>query len=165
MTEKETAAVREAARAEMPAVYLMGFDVWGEGKPEASYLEQCGASPKYRTERWYVLADGQGAPLSSLVVYQLGPGVAGIGSIATPPGLRRRGLAARLIKDILELLAREGAKTVFLFSDIAPGYYEQFGFRILPAEFQRYPGSTCMAWGGPVSELLSSPGFSLPTYF
>ena len=156
---------REAAQADMDPVYMMGFDTWGEGQAEGVYLEQCRASPKYKTGRWYVLADEHGALLSSLITYQLGPGAGGIGSIATPAALRNRGLATRLIKDVLALLTLEGAQAVFLFSDIAPEFYEKLGFRKLPARLQRCPKSTCMVWGAPVAETINAPGFTLPEYF
>lgn len=157
--------VREAAQADLDHVYMMGFDAWGEGQAENVYLEQCRASPKYKRGRWYVLEDERGELLSSLITYKLGPGTAGIGSIATPPALRKRGLAARLIKDVLALLTREGAKTVFLFSDIAPEFYESLGFRKLPASLQRYPKSACMAWGVSAAEIVNAPGFTPPAYF
>ena len=149
----------------MDQVYMMGFDIWGEGQAERVYLEQCRASPKYKAGRWYALADERLILLSSLVTYKIGPGAAGIGSIATPPALRRRGLATRLITDMLALLTQEGVKTVFLFSDITPEFYEKLGFRKLPAGLQRYPKSACMAWGTPVPEIISAPGFTPPAYF
>ena len=157
--------MREAVLADMDSVYMMGFDIWGEGQPEGVYLAQCHASPKYRTGRWYVLEDDRGALVSSLVTYVIGSGAAGIGSIAVPPALRKRGLATGLINDMLALLTLEGVKTVFLFSDIAPEFYEKLGFHKLPAGLQRYPKSACMVWGTPVPEIINAPGFTPPAYF
>jgi ribosomal protein S18 acetylase RimI-like enzyme len=166
VSEKEIpSTTRLADTADMTAIYMMGYDVWGDGRPQSPYLEQCYGSQKYKRGQWYVLADSRGNPLSSLITYKLEPNVSGIGSIATPPEMRKRGLASRLISDVLELLKRDGVKTVFLFSDISPEFYEKFGFIRLPKELQRYPDSTCMVWGMPLTEIVSTPNFSAPLYF
>ena len=112
----------------MDDIYLMGYDAWGDGETQAEYLNICSSSPKYARGRWYVLANGDERLVSSLITYKLAPDVFGLGSIATLPGLRRQGLAARLIEGVLHAMKDEGAKAVFLFSDIDPQYYEKLGF-------------------------------------
>jgi predicted N-acetyltransferase YhbS len=157
--------IRPAKPSEMDDIYMMGYDVWSEGKTQANYLNHCRNSPKYQRGRWYVLADDRGQPVSSLITYQLSSDAIGIGSIATLPGLRRQGLARRLVEGVLSLVKRKGAGVVFLFSDIHPGYYEKIGFKPLPEQFQGKKGSVCMAWGASVEELTRQPDFAPPSYF
>ena len=161
--------IRLANPSEMDDIYLMGYNVWGEGGTRESYLSQCRGSPKYKRGVWYVLADDQGQPVSSLITYRLEHFPAkrtpvrrkkmrplkvslisdaiGIGSIATLPALRCQGLARGLVEGVLSLVTREGARVVFLFSDIHPEYYEKIGFKPLPEQYQNKKGSVCMVWG------------------
>lgn len=163
--------IRPAAASELEAVYRMGYDVWGEGLALDAYLAVCRASPKYAAGTWWVSVAGDGAPLSSLLAHEIplpsGPAAAGLGSIATPPELRGRGHASRLIEGFLH--AREeshGTEVFFLFSDIAPAFYERFGFAALmpcPAK----PSSILMARADRkrLEAVLRDPRFSAPDYF
>jgi N-acetylglutamate synthase-like GNAT family acetyltransferase len=128
----------------MDAIFLMGRDAWGKGKTVQAYLVSCRHSPKYKRGQWYALEDAERGLVSSLIVYRLSSGVAGIGSIATARKSRGNGLASRLIGDILKRLDRRGTRRVFLFADISPRFYERFGFAALPPEYQKHPGSVCM---------------------
>ncbi len=161
--------IRLAITSDMDEIYLMGYDVWGEGEPIDAYLEICRNAPKYKRGRWFVLTDEQGEVVSSPIVYRgtfnLEAPAAGIGSIATPGALRRRGYAAHLVRGVLDLLTQEGAHQVYLFSDISPEYYEKLGFRKLPPDFQKYPESICMVWGREVEDFASEENFAPPTYF
>ena len=56
-------------------------------------------------------------------------------------------------------------RAIFLFSDIAPRYYERFGFRSLPPEYQKHENSVCMIRTRSLDEFLESPDFELPDYF
>jgi ribosomal protein S18 acetylase RimI-like enzyme len=150
------ARVRAAKASELDAVYRMGYDAWGDSRPLADYLRDCAASPKYRRGVWHVL-DGGTRLLSALIVYELGPGAAGIGSLATPPEERRRGRASALIAGVLKLLDARGVGAVYLYSDIAPRFYERFGFRALPAALQRYPGRVGMIRGA--AALATAPDY------
>ena len=128
----------------MDAVFMMGFDAWSDGQDERRYLDSCRSSRKYREGLWWVLAEGE-TLLSALTTYRLSESSAGIGSIATPPALRGRGHASRLIKGVISELEQAGhARTMFLFSDIEPSFYIPFGFIALAAEKQKKPGSVCM---------------------
>ena len=60
--------------------------------------------------------------------------VFGIGAVFTPPSLRRHGLAADLIRRLLETAASESFDFALLFSAIAPAYYRRFGFEAIPVE-------------------------------
>ncbi len=57
----------------------------------------------------------------------------GLGAIFTPERMRKRGLAAQLIEATLAEATVDGSVAALLFSDIAPSYYEQFGFELQPA--------------------------------
>lgn len=139
---------------------MMGFDAWSDGKDAPSYLAACRSSPKYREGQWWVLSKSAEL-LSSLIVYRLGDGAAGIGSIATPPGVRGRGHASRLINGVIAELEQAGQTGImFLFSDIEPSFYSKFGFVALPEEQQKKPGSVCMAR---CSEGVG--GLTAPAYF
>ncbi|MDP3543748.1 MAG: GNAT family N-acetyltransferase [Elusimicrobiota bacterium] len=163
--------IRPAAASELEAVYRMGYDVWGERLGLDAYLAACRASPKYAAGAWWVSAGGDGVPLSSLLAHEIllpsGRPAVGLGSIATPPALRGRGHASSLIAGFLR--AREeshGTEVFFLFSDIAPAFYERFGFAAL-GPCPGKPGSILMARANRkrLDGLLSDPRFAAPDYF
>ncbi len=164
-------ATRAASDSELESVYRMGYDAWGEGLGLEAYLAACRASPKYAAGKWWVSVDGDGVPLSSLLAHEIalpsGPPAVGLGSIATPPELRGRGHASRLISAFLR--AREAShrtEVFFLFSDIAPAFYERSGFAaLMPCPGK--PGSILMARAEAkrLSSLLSDPAFTVPGYF
>jgi len=85
--------VRIALSEEHEQIFCLGYDAWGEDAPMAQYLASCRASPKYAQGRWLVLQEG-GSLRSALIVYRLGAGCAGLGSVATAPDARRRGAAS-----------------------------------------------------------------------
>lgn len=157
--------VRLAHASEMDDIYMMGYDAWGEGESRSDYLNTCSSSRKYARGRWYVLADSQGRLASSLIAYKLAPDLFGLGSIATSPALRRQGLAARLIDGVLLAMKREGARAVFLYSDIDHQYYAKLGFEPLPDLYQIKRDSVCMVWGVTARELTQAPDFAPPSYF
>lgn len=163
--------LRPAAASELDAVYRMGFDVWGEGLGLDAYLAGCRASPKYAAGTWWVSADGDDVPLSSLLAHEIalpsGAPAVGLGSIATPPELRGRGHASRLISEFLRVReATHGTEVFFLFSDIAPAFYERFGFAaLMPCPGK--PSSILMARADRqrLEALLRDPRFAAPGYF
>jgi predicted N-acetyltransferase YhbS len=134
--------------AELDRVFLLGFHAWGEGKTREEFLDECRASSKYAKGQWFVLADADGTFLSKLIVYPLEktgvPRSLGLASIATPPEFQNCGYASELISEVLRSLSAEGTEHFLLFSDIAPAYYERFGFQVLTARFQTRAESVCM---------------------
>ena len=150
---------------EMNALYLSGFDAWNEGRSIETFLADCRKSQKYAQGKWYVLADENDQLVSKLIVYPMGPANFGIGTFATPPKLRGKGLGSILLQGVLKSLHQEGARVIFLFSDISPEYYERFGFKRLPDGFQKAPHSVLMALGVDAEKVISSPGFTPPEYF
>lgn len=155
--------------ADLDLIYLMGYDIWSEGRSIEDYLTTCRINPEYQQGSWLQLVNDDGIPTASLIVYEL-PAigrykVTGFGCIATAPAHRRQGHAALLID--LVLRQRCGDNAVFLFSDIDPSYYEKFGFFALPPDFQQYPKSVCMVKlqnGATLDDLLLHHG-QLPAYF
>ena len=156
---------RKARPDEFDSIYLMGLDVWNEGKDREAYLEGCRRSKKYQEGAWYVLENQEGVLVSSLIRYCLSEGVYGIGSIATPPSFRKKGYASKLIADVLKEFESEGVERVFLFSDIEPAFYQKFEFEALSSRYQHSAGSVCMVRGVSVEELERDPQFQPPVYF
>ena len=58
----------------------------------------------------------------------------GIGAVYTPPALRRRGHARRMLELALAEQCSRGYDAAVLFSDIGGAYYERLGFRALESE-------------------------------
>ena len=155
----------------MRSIFMMGFDTWADGQDEESYIESCLKSPKYPKGKWYVLED-QGVLVSTLITYPLLPHpecpAIGIGSIATHPTHRKRGHAAQLIREVInETEGNSPVRTFFLYSDIDPAYYEQFGFVALPPQLQPKKTSVCMikCQADRLQTLLEAPEFLVPGYF
>ena len=155
--------VRKAREEDLNAIYMMGFDAWGDEYTGPDYLKACGESAKYIKGIWYVLEQNY-LPISSLIVYvkqfSLPDKCAGIGSIATVPGYRKRGYGALLIKNVIQLLKEQDIDAIYLFSDIAPHYYQKFGFELICAE-QPYEDTHCMVLAFDNVEKLSdqTPGY------
>lgn len=110
-----------------------------------------------------MLEDENGALISSLIVYNLGKDRYGIGSIATPKALRKRGHASKIISDVLEQIEdKSPAAAIFLYSDIEPEFYERFNFARMPQLAQRYKTTTCMVRGedtGKFSDKTDTPEY------
>jgi predicted N-acetyltransferase YhbS len=151
---------RLAATEELNAIYMMGHDVWSDGASTQAYLDGCRASPKYKTGTWYVLHDKEKL-VASLAVYTsefgLQPGYCGIASVATDPQKRGNGYASKLVTAVCETLQSEGAKGVYLHSDIGPSFYESLGFILVSAN-----NSKCMV--RQFSHLEPLPA-EIPSYF
>ena len=58
----------------------------------------------------------------------------GIGAVYTPPALRRRGHARRMLELVIAEHRSRGYDAAVLFSDIGGEYYERLGFRALDSE-------------------------------
>lgn len=123
---------RKATVDELELIYMMGFDIWGDGASMADYLDSCRLSKKYQSGTWYVFIL-HGNPVSSLLVYSnhfgLKEGCFGIGSVLTSPKFRRQGHGTKLVSLVKEnLLSVHHAKAIYLHSDIDRGYYAKLGF-------------------------------------
>lgn len=150
--------IRTACRHELDIIYLMGFDVWGEGLSRDEYLAGCQSSKKYQSGVWYVLVVDE-KPVSSLIVYSdlfgLGQGCFGIGSLATDPAMRGKGFGSQLLRGVTEMLLNApNTVATFLHADIGHHYYERLGYR-------RIPGGDCMYFSHRRPRYVGEP----PTYF
>ncbi len=73
---------------------------------------------------------------------------AGIGSVATHPDYRRRGLATALVRDTLALLRHDGHHLSFLGAEIAAPFYERLGWRIVRQPSHSAPAAEAAAPAG-----------------
>ena len=154
--------VRQAKPDELAAIYLMGFDVWGEDLSHHDYLIECHSSDKYALGSWYVLLVDS-VPVASLIVYAaqfgLAPQCYGIGSVATASEHRGKGYASQLVQSVTHaLLEEKNAEAVFLHADISLGFYARLGYQCLQ-------NTACM---GRFKASVSHPADylgALPTYF
>ncbi|TFH88962.1 GNAT family N-acetyltransferase [Vibrio ouci] len=150
--------LRKAEAHELDFIYLMGFDVWGDGLSSDEYLVGCRNSEKYLAGTWYVLVE-KDQVVSSLIVYSdmfdLEEGSFGIGSVATPQELRHKGYASKLVNLVKsELFDRNHCKALYLHSDIEQQFYMKLGFVSIQ-------GSDCMIY---TKEPEASNG-AIPAYF
>ena len=159
---------RKATSEDMESVYMMGYDVWGENMPSDEYIMMCNRSVKYKRGTWYVLEDLDTKELvSSLIVYELPSSEdrtsRGIGSIATPLTLRKRGYASILIQQVIQDLERtEKCTDFFLYSDIGKEFYNKLNFIDLPPAKQKYKDSICMYYSK--EKCIHTP-IKIPDYF
>ncbi|MCK1992220.1 N-acetyltransferase [Peribacillus muralis] len=161
--------MREAAGKDMEAIYMMGYDVWGDNMPANEYISMCQNSGKYKQGQWHVLEETDTKKLvSSLIVYELNPSenliVRGIGSIATPISERKKGYASLLIQKVInDLEQRMNCTDFFLYSDIGAELYEKLNFKKLPSMKQKYKDSICMYYSK--EKDMESISFEIPNYF
>lgn len=147
---------RKAVKSELKEIFLLGYDVWGQDMDKINYLESCFSSKKYKKGEWWVM-ESDGEIVSSLILYKFQKDSFGIGSIATALNFRCKGLASKLIVNILEIHESE-CKPFFLYSDIDPSFYIKHRFKILPDKFQKYNNSICMSFGD-LSDLFETPDY------
>ncbi len=154
---------RKATEDDFTTIFMMGFDVWGNGSA-TKYLEECRSSSKYKSGQWFVLKAEDGTLVSSLIVYTFGANEFGFGSIATPKELRKQGYASNLISRVLQQIKCNSPNAaVFLYSDIDPAFYERFDFRQVPRSAQRYETTTCMVQKNSIETFTAPP--QTPEYF
>jgi GNAT superfamily N-acetyltransferase len=119
--------------------------LWGAGLSVADYVGMWEEMADSRWGRawysWRALVDDEDRVLSSLKLYRpmlrLGDAAgraAAIGAVFTPRAVRRRGLAAALIRATGDEARRRGDRSALLFTDIGTDYYRSLGFAALPCE-------------------------------
>ncbi len=143
-----TAEYRRPETHEMDEIYLMGYGAWSDGYPVEEYLAGCRSSKKYQSGRWFVLGH-KNSLRAALLVHTFDSWgeriVRGIGSVATQPEFRRLGYGHTIMQSAVnDLVNKENASILFLYSDIGVTFYEQHGFRVMPARYQKAQGSTLM---------------------
>lgn len=119
--------------------------LWGAGLSLPDYVGMWEEMAESRWARawysWRALVDERGRVLTSLKVYrpmlrlgrETGRATA-IGAVFTPRELRRRGLAATLIRETVAEAAERGDLAALLFTDIGTAYYRAMGFTPIPCE-------------------------------
>jgi predicted N-acetyltransferase YhbS len=133
-------AIGPAVERDFPAIYMMGFDVWGGEWTETQYVTCCHASAKYSKGTWHCARDSNGELAASAITYRLGvdlrESVIGVGSLATEPGRRHRGIASIFLRTLLrEYEAQHDVDAFLLFADRETTLYARAGFE-LPATWQ-----------------------------
>jgi predicted GNAT family acetyltransferase len=110
------------------------------------------------------MEDASGQPVSALNVLRFRESLIGLASVATSPDQRGKGYASLLLRAVMELHRFAQLDTRFLlFSEVKPSIYERHGFRVLPAEYQRFTKSLAMATGD--SPLTAPEAEFLKAYF
>lgn len=117
--------------------------LWSDGLDQAAYagfIHTLRRSAWARTGayRFVALRDDDGRVLSAMKLYRLKARaggrevtLGGVGAVFTPPALRGRGHAARLIEEVHREMAARGDEASLLYSEIGAGYYERLGYRAL----------------------------------
>jgi GNAT superfamily N-acetyltransferase len=136
--------LRELGESERE-IYFRGVQpIWGGGlNPERFVAFQRRlADSREAGERYRLLGLFDGERLvSAMKAYDLRGSYAGkslrllgIGAVYTPPALRRRGHARRMLELAIAAHRERGFDAAVLFSDIGGEYYERLGFRALESE-------------------------------
>jgi hypothetical protein len=133
---------RQALQAELEAIFKAGFAQWHKNRTYEQYCIDNAKEDAYGTR--YVIEVGDEI-VSSLIVLEFsdigGSKVYGIGSVITPKLHTGQGFATELLKNSIQ---QKDDAYIFLYSEIAPVFYERFGFRILPPAYQKDAESICM---------------------
>jgi GNAT superfamily N-acetyltransferase len=119
------------------------YDIWHEGLTRHAYAQWNAAQQRTPWGRRHLqriaLVSDAGDLLSTAKRYRFDARLddravrmCGIGAVFTPPEQRGRGYAAALIERLLEAEQRDGIELAALFSEIAPAFYERFGFHAVP---------------------------------
>ncbi len=134
-----------ASREQIHSIYRESHSLWGVGLSPEDYSalwDEISRTPWARRHaRFYVWVREDGEVLSSLKHYRPQirvldrvARVSVIGAVFTPRSHRRQGHAAALLEAVLTRARQAGDPLALLFSDIGTDYYEELGFRTLPAE-------------------------------
>ena len=158
---------RQAKQEEISELFREGYLAWPRNRTFDQYCNDNSKEDAYGTR--YVIEE-HGEIVSSLILQNLnsinGWKVYGIGSVLTPSTHKHKGYATELLKCCLEQSIDKG-DMIFLYSEIAPSFYERFHFRVLPENLQKDQESICMVqcedeiW----KELLRMPVEMLPDHF
>jgi Acetyltransferase (GNAT) domain len=136
--------LRDLSGVERDAYFRGVHPIWGGGLSEDRFVafqrRLADAGEAGERHRLIGLFDGSRL-LAAMKAYDLRGSCAakplrilGIGAVFTPPPLRRRGHARRMLELAVADHAARGAQAAILFSDIGTAYYERLGFRALRSE-------------------------------
>src|SRR3954463_6449723 len=136
--------LRDLSGPERDAYFRGVQPIWGGGLSEDRFVafQRRLADAREASERHRLIGLFEGDRLlAAMKAYDLRGSCAskplrilGIGAVFTPPPLRRRGHARRMLELAIAQHAARGADAAILFSDIGTVYYERLGFRALRSE-------------------------------
>jgi GNAT superfamily N-acetyltransferase len=136
--------LRELSDPERDAYFRGVQPIWGGGLSEERFVafQRRLADAREAGERHRLIGFFDGDRLlAAMKAYDLRGSCAskplnilGIGAVFTPPPLRRRGYARRMLELVIAEHAARGVDAAVLFSDIGTAYYERLGFRVLRSE-------------------------------
>ena len=142
-----------ASPEQIDTITRESYVLWGGGLSFESYRdlweEVAGTRWCRRHASYQVWVDDDGEILSSMKVYRPRMrlldrvGICSVfGAVFTPRSLRRRGYASKMVEAGVAAAVERGDLAVVLFSDIGTRFYQELGFRTLPAleQFGRLPG-------------------------
>ncbi|MDN7240749.1 GNAT family N-acetyltransferase [Planococcus sp. N028] len=131
--------VREARDSEYQLIYEQGYREWAKGRSLEEYIKE--NQKEEANGKRFVMVNDQNQILASLMMLQFRQNLFGIGSIVVDSSSRKKGLGKKLIE---ECLKKYPDAAYILYSEIDPAYYAQFGFQVLPKEFQQSSKGICM---------------------
>ena len=133
---------------DLRAVLAFGYDAWNNGNSVDDFCASYERDRNHLRGTRYLLEGPSGQPVSALNVLRFRENLIGLASVATAPEQRGKGYASLLVRAVMELhrFAQLDARFL-LFSEVKSSIYERHGFRVLPAEHQRFPKSVAMATG------------------
>lgn len=139
---------RQSNIEETDPILREGYKVWHKDRTYEKYRAENVKEDAYGTR--YVIEDNEQV-VCSLILLELksidGKKAYGIGSVLTPPDHKHKGYATKLLGNCIRLINIREAM-IFLYSEVAPAFYERFGFRTLPPDLQKETDSICMVLCG-----------------
>ncbi|MEP6665137.1 MAG: GNAT family N-acetyltransferase [Nocardioidaceae bacterium] len=138
--------IRVARRFDLDALVALEFELFGASAWSPRSVE--GEFDAVGESRFIVVAEDVGAGGETAVVgYAIGAYVAGVGDaqrVAVTPGHRRRGLATRLLGELLVEAERRACERVLLevaaANAAAVALYARAGFKAVDRRPRYYPG-------------------------
>ena len=142
------ARLRLVQATDMRTVLSFGYDAWHEGRSFDEYCASKDTDRHHLRGTRYLLETLDGLPVAGLNTLRFSASVLGLASVATDPAQRGKGYSALLVRGVMELHRfLYGDLRFLLFSEVPSSVYERHGFRVLPAEHQRFLPSVAMATG------------------
>lgn len=137
--------VEVTAPEDIEETLLFGYDAWGNGKDQTSFLAGYEKCPNHLCGRRYALRLSSGTLVAGLNTLRFTRDLAGIASVATAPEQRGKGYSRLLLTAVSALLTDlEGIQRFLLFSEPDPAMYERQGYNVLPEEHQHFLPSVAM---------------------
>ena len=127
--EAQPADLRPFGREDVPAVAVIENEVFSDPWPESFFLGEL-SHPGV-----YAMIAERGGRLAGYILAWLAAGTGHIGNLAVAAGERRRGVAGRLLTDLLERSATLGIRSLQLEVRVsnfaAQALYRAYGFRLV----------------------------------